>query len=101
MKIVHTVAIRGSGLHSVPYLEGKKEIPIMTTRSARIFLPLLFTSVLCAQLAGAQTLNQSTPSWWNKYQHLLKNRAESGGGATSSLSVGANVDVSNECGPQS
>jgi hypothetical protein len=73
MKIVHTVAIRGSGLHSVPYLEGKKEIPIMTTRSSRIFLPLLFTSVLCAQLAGAQTLNQSTPSWWNKYQHMLKN----------------------------
>jgi hypothetical protein len=74
----------------------------MTTRSSRIFLPsLLFTSVLCAQLAGAQTLNQSKPSWWNKYQHLLKNGAASGGGATSSLSVGANVDVSNECGPQS
>jgi hypothetical protein len=85
----------------VPYLEGKKEIPIMTSRSSRIFLPLLFTSVLCAQLAGAQTLHQSTPSWWNKYQHLLKNGAESGVGATSSLSVGANVDVSNECGPQS
>jgi len=81
-------------------LEGKKEIPIMTSRSSRIFLPLLFTSVLCAQLAGAQTRNQSTPSWWNKYQHLLKNGAESGG-ATPSLSVGANVDVSNECGPQS
>ena len=61
----------------------------------------LFTAVLCAQLAGAQTLKQSTPRWWNKYQHLLKNGAESGGGATSSLSVGANVDVSNECGPQS
>src|SRR5260370_21672214 len=73
----------------------------MATRSARIFLPLLFTSVLCAQLAGAQTLNQSTPTWWNKYQHLLKNGAESGGAATSSLSVGANVDVSNECAPQS
>src|SRR5260370_38718931 len=50
---------------------------------------------------GAQTLNQSTPSWWNKYQHLLKNGAESGGGATSSLSVGANVHGSNDCGPQS
>jgi len=57
----------------------------MITRSSRIFLPLLFTAVLCAQLAGAQTLNQSTPSWWNKYQHLLKNGAESGGGATTSL----------------
>ena len=73
----------------------------MITRISRISLPLLFTTVLCAQLAGAQTLNQSTPTWWNKYQHLLKNGAESGGGATSSLSVGANVDVSNECGPQS
>ena len=72
----------------------------MTIRSSRIFL-LLFTSVVCVQLAGAQTRNQSTPSWWNKYQHLLKNGPENGGGATSSLSVGANVDVSNECGPQS
>src|ERR1700687_1167078 len=72
----------------------------MTIRSSRIFL-LLLTGVLCAQLADAQTLNQSTPSWWNKYQHLLKKGAESGGGATSSLSVGTNVNVSNECGPQS
>jgi hypothetical protein len=73
----------------------------MINRTSRIFFRLFFVTMLCAQLAGAQTLNQSTPSWWNKYQHLLKNGIDTGGAATSSLSVGANVDVSNECGPQS
>jgi len=67
----------------------------------RIFFLLLFARLLWIQPAGAQTLNQNTPTWWSKYQHLLKHGADSGGGATSSLSVGANVDVSNECGPQS
>ena len=73
----------------------------MITRVSRIFFPLFFVTILCAQLAGAQTMNPSTPSWWNKYQHLLNNGADSSVGANSSLSVGANVDVSNECGPQS
>jgi hypothetical protein len=74
----------------------------MIPRTSRIFLPLSFAAVLCAQLAGAQTLNPSTPTWWNKYQHLLKNGADgSVGVANSSLSAGANVDASNECGPQS
>jgi hypothetical protein len=67
----------------------------------RIVSSLFFAGVLWIQPAGAQTLNQNTPTWWNKYQHLLKHGADTGGGATSSISVGTNVDVSNECGPQS
>src|SRR5207248_9688213 len=58
---------------------------------------------LCAVTACAfsQTNNPNHPSWWNKYQSLVKNGAISSGGPSSSLSVGTNVDVSNECGPQS
>ncbi len=52
-------------------------------------------------LASAQTNNPNNPTWWNKYQYLVKNGPKSGGGLSSSISVGSNVDVSNECGPQS
>lgn len=41
------------------------------------------------------------PTWWAKYQYLLANGAAKGGGPAASTGVGANVDVSNECGPQS
>src|SRR5262249_24991733 len=42
-----------------------------------------------------------TPTWWAKYQYLSKNAADPSTGASASVSVGPNVDVSNECGPQS
>src|SRR5262249_17762174 len=48
-----------------------------------------------------QNSNQHNPTWWNKYQYIANNGPGRGGAATSSLSVGSNVDVSNECGPQS
>jgi len=51
--------------------------------------------------ATAQNNNSHNPSWWNKYQYLLNHPADSAAGPGSSLSVGANIDVSNECGPQS
>jgi hypothetical protein len=49
----------------------------------------------------AQNSNSHNPTWWNKYQYIASNGSGGGGGATSSLSVGSNVDLSNECGPQS
>jgi hypothetical protein len=49
----------------------------------------------------AQTNNPNNPTWWNKYQYLVKNGAAPGGAASTSASAGINVDVSNECGPQS
>ena len=57
---------------------------------------LAFSCQLCAQ-------NSSThnPTWWAKYQYLLQNAASTGSGSGASLTVGSNVDVSNECGPQS
>src|SRR5712691_12748944 len=49
----------------------------------------------------AQNSTTHNPTWWAKYQYLSQNAASPGGGPTSSLTVGSNVDVSNECGPQS
>src|SRR5437763_3545076 len=54
-----------------------------------------------AALALAQTNNSANPVWWAKYQYLIAHGASSGGGSSQSSVVGANVDVSNECGPQS
>jgi hypothetical protein len=59
-------------------------------------------SLSCTLATFAQN-NTSThnPTWWAKYQYLANNGASTGSGATGSLTVGSNVDVSNECGPQS
>jgi hypothetical protein len=45
--------------------------------------------------------DQKDPTWWSKYEFLRDNGSDPAAGPTTSLSVGANVDVSNECGPQS
>ena len=68
----------------------------MTRRLApALLLALLFPFSLAAR-------DPKDPTWWDKYQFLLKNGSDPSPGATASaLSVGANVDVSNECGPQS
>lgn len=50
--------------------------------------------------SGGTSATYSKPTWWAKYQ-TVSNGAKVGGGATKSVSVGANVDVSNEAGPQS
>jgi hypothetical protein len=51
--------------------------------------------------AGELGKHEKNPAWWNKYQFLLHNGPISGGDFTASATVGSNVDVSNECGPQS
>ncbi|HWY49277.1 MAG TPA: hypothetical protein VNX70_17950, partial [Bryobacteraceae bacterium] len=67
--------------------------------SNRLVIAALFSTVL----VSAQNNNNSfTPRWWAKYQTLLTNGANVPAGITSSAPVvGTNVDVSNECGPQS
>ncbi len=53
-------------------------------------------------LASAQSMRSpNDPSWWDKYQYLKNNGPMSGGAPTASTSFQSNVDVSNECGPQS
>jgi hypothetical protein len=65
--------------------------------SSRLVMAGLFSVVLLS----AQN-NNTTPRWWAKYQYLLQNGATAGAGLTGpALAVGPNVDVSNECGPQS
>src|SRR5260221_679713 len=52
--------------------------------------------------ASSSTTSYSLPTWWAKYQRLLKgSSASKPGSATQAFSVGANVDMSNEDTPQS
>jgi hypothetical protein len=82
---------------------------ILNSRRRYYLIGLL---LLCILLAGITVLpdrgkayaatpsSYNQPTWWAKYQALLK--GNSGSAATSKpLSVGLNVDVSNEDGPQS
>ncbi len=50
--------------------------------------------------AGAARID-GKPSWWAKYRYLRKHGVVAASPATASISVGGNVDVSNEPGPQS
>jgi hypothetical protein len=61
----------------------------------------VLVSLLVFPLAASSTGdNKHNPTWWAKYQYLAKHGATSGGSG-GSVNVGANVDVSSECGPQS
>ncbi len=52
--------------------------------------------------ASSSTTSYSLPTWWAKYQRLLKGASASKpGSGTLAFSVGANVDMSNEDTPQS
>jgi hypothetical protein len=56
--------------------------------------------------ASSSTSNYTLPTWWTKYQRLLKGSSSSSSpqqrtSGSQSLSVGPNVDVSNEDTPQS
>src|SRR5204862_5781569 len=41
------------------------------------------------------------PTWWSKYEFIRDNGGDASPLSTSSTIVSGNVDVSNECGPQS
>ena len=69
----------------------------MHTR-ASILLAASFALAASSARAGLDTKN---PTWWEKYQYIQNGGAVGAGGATQSATYGTNVDVSNECGPQS
>src|SRR5260370_14951397 len=69
-------------------------------RVLRIALLIVLGAFFSPQ-AFAQNNSAHTPTWWAKSQYLAHNAASPGGSPNSSLTVGSNVDVSNECGPQS
>jgi hypothetical protein len=58
--------------------------------------------LLAASSALAQN-NVKNPTWWDKYNYLFHNGPDAAAGTTAPVSGGnaANVDASNECGPQS
>ena len=69
------------------------------TRNAASFIA--FASLLTAA-AVAQNSKTHNPTWWDKYQYVANNGFSAGStGPIFSVSFGSNVDVSNECGPQS
>src|SRR5213593_1867896 len=77
----------------------------------RVALAVSFIAVACRELpeatspsrplaAAQSTGSPHAPAWWNKYLYLAENGPMSGSAPTASTGVD-NVDVSNECGPQS
>jgi len=67
----------------------------------RLIIRELLCVAILACVTTAQNNNIHNPTWWAKYQYLSTNGAIPGGGQAGSLSVGTNVNASNECGPQS
>src|SRR5438445_8098322 len=59
---------------------------------------------LCISSRPAKVSAQNTsqdPTWWSKYEFIRDNGGDAAPLSTSSTTVNSNVDVSNECGPQS
>jgi hypothetical protein len=63
-------------------------------------LPVIVLLLVSAGPALAQTNSSDKPTWWAKYQFLAANGPDSCTGQAA-IQVGPNVNVSNECGPQS
>jgi hypothetical protein len=78
------------------------------TASLKHSVFVVLAALACALAAAAQNNNTNSsnanlhnPTWWAKYQTLLANGPSGPAGPSLSLAIGPNVDVSNECGPQS
>ena len=69
----------------------------------KALLSLITLIAISSFTARGITQNSTThnPTWWDKYQYIKNNGPMGTAGTTTSVSVGTNVDVSNECGPQS
>src|ERR1051326_4918543 len=62
---------------------------------------LAFVFFVIAPAAFGGTNSPNNPTWWDKYQYLKHTAPLGQSGETSSITFGNNVDVSDECGPQS
>src|SRR6266404_3856041 len=57
---------------------------------------------ISSQPAKVEAQNNShDPTWWSKYEFIRDNGGDAAPVSTTSTTVSSNVDVSNECGPQS
>src|SRR5438067_2580483 len=70
----------------------------MKMRAPFFLLSLSIVALPICAIADSKTHN---PTWWDKYQYIANNGPTSGGGSTISLNFNGNIDISNECGPQS
>ena len=64
----------------------------------------LLLLAICTSSRPAKVTAQNgshDPTWWNKYEFIRDNGADAAPISSTSAGVGGNVDVSNECGPQS
>src|SRR5437588_12155504 len=68
-----------------------------------IVLGLMLISLGISKRPQQVTAQNSShdPTWWSKYEFIRDNGGDASPLSTTSTSVGGNVDVSNECGPQS
>src|SRR3954453_9317069 len=85
-------------LHAFATLSRSQGVTFMTLRRVSALVVLLS---FCAFMCVAQTNNPNDPTWWDKYNYIRKTGATSFTAATTASSRSSNVDVSNECGPQS
>src|SRR5437588_12631129 len=58
-------------------------------------------AALATALPALAANSSHDPTWWDKFQILAQQGPDSFRAAATSGSTPANVDVSNECGPQS
>src|SRR5260370_41221912 len=64
---------------------------------------LIGLSILISHRPAKVTAQNSShdPTWWSKYEFIRDNGSDASPVSTTSATVSGNVDVSNECGPQS
>src|SRR6266480_4548929 len=66
-------------------------------------LGLVGLSVCISSRSAKVTAQNSShdPTWWSKYEFIRDNGGDAAPVSTTSTTVSGNVDISNECGPQS
>lgn len=73
-------------------------------RLSILFVFGLLLTAVCISSRPAKVAGQNSshdPTWWSKYEFIRDNGGDAAPTSTASATVGGNVDVSNECGPQS
>src|SRR5712671_3138514 len=75
----------------------------ITRLSVLTVLALVLLSLWISTKPGKVTAQNSShdPTWWSKYEFIRDNGGDASPLSTTSTVVSGNVDVSNECGPQS
>jgi hypothetical protein len=70
----------------------------MKMRAPFFLLSLSIVALPVCVIAASSTHN---PTWWDKYQFMKNQGPDAGTGPSISLNFNGNIDISNECGPQS